>query len=314
MKVSLDDKYSLDTGQSIYDRHRKHWSDCRFCSINVTWNADSTRPASFRVTRGSPIGGLDQALWKAKRFTEAHNIHFLPGVNEDLAMTSVWGSQQVGLFPGAKYDGVFGLWYGKGPGLDRSMDVLKACKCLWHLPLRRCTRGSWRRPRLQVFHLTPSKRSHVYRRYQPGTQSRWRTGSTRSRYFRLGTVALQRLLGRTEGNYRKHGRGDSAEIDPDRVRVVLPDDYELPEDGCPYALARFADGAGRATATSQDLRGRAFARANNLNSIELDSGQTPGLVLLPPANPTSTRCRHSVTSASMTSSQPKSAFAYTRSA
>ena len=75
--------------------------------------------------RGSPIGGLDQALWKARNYLEPHNIVFNPGVNEDLAMTAVWGTQQVNLFEGAKYDGVFGMWYGKGPGLDRSMDVLK---------------------------------------------------------------------------------------------------------------------------------------------------------------------------------------------
>ena len=75
--------------------------------------------------RGSPIGGVDQAMWKAKPWLEKHNIHFQPGVNEDLAATSVWGSQQTNLFAGAKYDGVFGMWYGKGPGVDRSMDVIK---------------------------------------------------------------------------------------------------------------------------------------------------------------------------------------------
>jgi indolepyruvate ferredoxin oxidoreductase len=75
--------------------------------------------------RGSPLGMYDHALWRAKSFLQAHNIEFSPGLNEDLAATAVWGSQQVGLFPGAKVDGVFGLWYGKGPGVDRSMDALK---------------------------------------------------------------------------------------------------------------------------------------------------------------------------------------------
>jgi indolepyruvate ferredoxin oxidoreductase len=75
--------------------------------------------------RGSPLGGYDLALWSAKKHLEAHQIHFQPGTNEDLAATAVWGSQQVGLLPGAKFDGVFGLWYGKGPGVDRSGDVLK---------------------------------------------------------------------------------------------------------------------------------------------------------------------------------------------
>ena len=75
--------------------------------------------------RGSPLGGLDQALWKAKARLEANDIAFQPGVNEELGATAVWGTQQVNLFPGPRFDGVFGLWYGKGPGVDRSIDVFK---------------------------------------------------------------------------------------------------------------------------------------------------------------------------------------------
>jgi indolepyruvate ferredoxin oxidoreductase len=75
--------------------------------------------------RGSPLGGLDQALWKAKKHLKSHRIEFTSGLNEDLAATMVWGSQQANLFPGAKYDGVFAMWYGKGPGVDRSGDVFK---------------------------------------------------------------------------------------------------------------------------------------------------------------------------------------------
>ncbi len=75
--------------------------------------------------RGSPLGGYDLALWAARKHLDAHDIVFQPGINEDLAATAVWGSQQVGLLPGAKKQGVFGLWYGKGPGVDRSSDVLK---------------------------------------------------------------------------------------------------------------------------------------------------------------------------------------------
>lgn len=75
--------------------------------------------------RGSPLGGLDKTLWQAAKFLDAHHIHFQPGVNEDLAATAVWGSQQVNIFEGAKYDGVFSMWYGKGPGVDRSGDVFR---------------------------------------------------------------------------------------------------------------------------------------------------------------------------------------------
>src|SRR3546814_14018378 len=73
--------------------------------------------------RGSPLGGLDKSLWEARDYLKQHAIHFQPGVNEELAATAVWGSQQTNLFPGAKYDGLFAMWYGKGPGVDRAGDV-----------------------------------------------------------------------------------------------------------------------------------------------------------------------------------------------
>ena len=75
--------------------------------------------------RGSPLGMVDQELWRARRFLEESNIEFLPAVNEDLAATAVLGSQQVETDPGKTVDGVFGIWYGKGPGVDRAGDALK---------------------------------------------------------------------------------------------------------------------------------------------------------------------------------------------
>lgn len=75
--------------------------------------------------RGSPLGVYDQELTRAKRFLDAHDVRFEPGINEDLAATAVWGTQQLHLSDKATKDGVFGIWYGKGPGVDRSMDVLK---------------------------------------------------------------------------------------------------------------------------------------------------------------------------------------------
>jgi indolepyruvate ferredoxin oxidoreductase len=122
--VTLSDKYALESGQAymtgtqalvrlpMLQRQRDN-----FQGLNT---------ASFiSGYRGSPLGNLDRELWRAKEFLKDRHIVFEPGVNEELGATAVWGSQQVGLFQGAKYDGVFGMWYGKTPGIDRSGDVFK---------------------------------------------------------------------------------------------------------------------------------------------------------------------------------------------
>jgi indolepyruvate ferredoxin oxidoreductase len=75
--------------------------------------------------RGSPLGGLDLQFWRAEKLLKANDIVFTPGLNEDLAATAVWGSQQSEMRGEGKYDGVFGIWYGKGPGVDRSGDALR---------------------------------------------------------------------------------------------------------------------------------------------------------------------------------------------
>jgi indolepyruvate ferredoxin oxidoreductase len=113
-KVSLEDKYTLEqsraymTGVEALVRlpMLQHQRDA----------ARGLNTAGFvSGYRGSPLGGVDQAMWQADHYLKHHQIHFQPGINEDLAATAVWGSQQTNLFSGARYDGVFGLWYGKGP-------------------------------------------------------------------------------------------------------------------------------------------------------------------------------------------------------
>lgn len=85
--------------------------------------------------RGSPLGRYDMELWNTQATLENYNIVFKAGVNEDLAATAAWGSQYVGTFPGATVDGVFSIWYGKAPGMDRSMDALRHANMAGTSPL-----------------------------------------------------------------------------------------------------------------------------------------------------------------------------------
>ncbi|MFT5208337.1 MAG: indolepyruvate ferredoxin oxidoreductase [Flavobacterium sp.] len=123
-KIKLEDKYVQKVGHVFLTGSQ---ALARLPMLQQEMDkAEGLNTAGFiSGYRGSPLGGLDKTLWQAQKYLAEHNIYFQPGVNEDLAATSVWGSQQVNIFEGAKYDGVFGMWYGKGPGVDRSGDVFK---------------------------------------------------------------------------------------------------------------------------------------------------------------------------------------------
>jgi indolepyruvate ferredoxin oxidoreductase len=124
--VTLDDKYSLDYGRAFMSGVQ---ALVKLPMLQRQRDALQGKNTAGFISgyRGSPLGGYDQALVKAKGFLEKQNIVFQPGVNEELAATALWGTQMLGFSPAGtnKFDGVFGIWYGKGPGVDRCSDVFK---------------------------------------------------------------------------------------------------------------------------------------------------------------------------------------------
>ncbi len=122
--VTLDDKYALESGRVYLTGVQ---ALVRLPMVQRQRDAAAGLDTGCFISgyRGSPVGGYDQQLWRARKFLKSNRIHFQPGVNEDLAATAIWGSQQASLFPDARHDGVFAIWYGKGPGVDRCGDVFK---------------------------------------------------------------------------------------------------------------------------------------------------------------------------------------------
>ncbi|MDN2580423.1 indolepyruvate ferredoxin oxidoreductase family protein [Aquibium sp. ELW1220] len=122
--VSLDDKFDLG-------KDRIFVSGAQAIIRMLLMQRDRDRLAGLNTAgfvtgyRGSPLGGLDQQLWKARRQLSSADIVFQPGLNEELAATACWGAQQTELLGEGRYDGVFALWYGKGPGVDRAGDVFR---------------------------------------------------------------------------------------------------------------------------------------------------------------------------------------------
>ena len=124
--VTLDDKYSLDHGRAFMSGIQ---ALVKLPMLQRQRDALAGKNTAGFISgyRGSPLGGYDQALWAARKYLQAQNIVFQPGVNEELAATALWGTQQLGFAPPGsnRFDGVFGIWYGKGPGVDRCSDVFK---------------------------------------------------------------------------------------------------------------------------------------------------------------------------------------------
>ena len=269
-QVSLNDKYALDatraymTGIEALVRlpMLQHQRDAQR-GLNTA--------AFISGYRGSPLGGVDQALWKAEPFLQQHNVYFQPGVNEDLAATAVWGSQQTNLFAGARYDGVFGMWYGKGPGVDRSMDVIRHANAFGTSKYGGVLAVAGDDHACKSSTL-PHQSEHMF----IGASVPVLSPANVQEVLDLGVFGWE--LSRYSGCWvalkaitENMDSAISADINPQRVNIVIPEDFALPADG---VHARWPD-----KPLEQELRlnkykiyaAREFARANGLNRIVVDS-------------------------------------------
>jgi len=221
--------------------------------------------------RGSPLGGVDQSMQKAAEFLRQHQVEFHPGINEDLAATAVWGSQQVNLFPGAKYDGVYALWYGKGPGIDRSGDVLKhgnAAGSSQHGGVL-VIAGDDHAAKSSTF---PHQSDHALVAAMIPVLSP--SGIQEVIDFGLHGWAMSRYSGCWVALKAISDTIESAaivDISPERIQIQIPTDFDMPPDGLNI---RWPD-----PPLQQEKRllhhrlyaALAYARANRLNRIVLDA-------------------------------------------
>ncbi|RUV04575.1 indolepyruvate ferredoxin oxidoreductase family protein [Mesorhizobium sp. M6A.T.Cr.TU.017.01.1.1] len=122
--VSLDDRYALERGRILVSGTQ---ALVRLPLVQRQRDLAAGLNTAGYVSgyRGSPLAGFDREMQRAGKYLRANHVVFHPGLNEDMAATAVWGTQQTGMFAGSRYDGVFSMWYGKGPGVDRTMDVIR---------------------------------------------------------------------------------------------------------------------------------------------------------------------------------------------
>ncbi|WP_342244805.1 indolepyruvate ferredoxin oxidoreductase family protein [Pseudomonas sp. OTU5201] len=277
-EIRLDDKYRLETGH-LYLTGTQALTRLPMLQKQRD-KAHGLNTACFiSGYRGSPLGNLDKSLWEAKSFLKENHVHFQPGVNEELAATACWGSQQTSLFPGAKYDGVFSMWYGKGPGVDRCGDVFKhgnSAGVSAHGGVlllagddHGCKSSSIANQSEHAFigaSIPVLNPANVQEILDYGI-----IGWELSRYSGCW-VALKTIAENVDSSA-------VVEVDPLRVDVKIPQDFVLPEDG---VHIRWPD-----PPLAQEKRlnmykiyaARAFARANNLNQVMLDS-PTPRLGII----------------------------------
>ncbi|MBG9388847.1 indolepyruvate ferredoxin oxidoreductase family protein [Caenimonas aquaedulcis] len=264
--VTLDDKYSLDYGRAFMSGVQ---ALVKLPMLQRLRDAQQGKNTAGFISgyRGSPLGGYDQALWKANKYLKAQNIVFQPGVNEELAATALWGTQQLGFTPKEthKFDGVFGIWYGKGPGVDRSADVFKHANMAGTTP--------WGGV------IAVAGDDHVAKSSTAAHQSDHIFKACGFPVFFPATVqeildlgihafALSRYAGVWSGMKTIQEIVESsatAMIDPERVDVRIPTDFQMPPGG---VHIRWPDTALEQEARLFDYKwyaALAYIRANRLN-------------------------------------------------
>ena len=263
--VTLDDKYSLDVGRAFMSGVQ---ALVKLPMLQRQRDALQGKNTAGFISgyRGSPLGTYDQALWKAKKYLHAQNIVFQPGVNEELAATALWGTQQLGFAPAGsnKFDGVFGIWYGKGPGVDRCADVFK------HANMAGTTPWGGVLAVAGDDHVAKSSTAahqsdHIFKAC--GTPVFFPASVQDILDLGVHAFAMSRFSGIWSGMKTIQEIVESsatAVIDPERVKIVLPD-FEMPAGG---VHIRWPDDA-----LSQEVRlfdfkwyaALAYIRANRLN-------------------------------------------------
>ncbi len=263
--VTLDDKYSLDTGRAFMSGVQ---ALVKLPMLQRQRDALQGKNTAGFISgyRGSPLGGYDQALWKAKSYLKAQHIVFQPGVNEELAATALWGTQQLGFAPPGsnKFDGVFGIWYGKGPGVDRCSDVFK------HANMAGTTPWGGVLAVAGDDHVSKSSTAahqsdHIFKAC--GTPVFFPSSVQDILDLGLHAIAMSRFSGVWSGMKTIQEiveSSASAVIDPERVNIVLPE-FEMPRGGLHI---RWPDDALSQEARLFDYKwyaALAYVRANRLN-------------------------------------------------
>jgi len=263
--ATLDDKYSLASGRAFMSGVQ---ALVRLPMLQRQRDAAAGLNTAGFVSgyRGSPLGGYDQALWAAKKHLEANHIVFQPGVNEELGATAVWGTQQLDLFPqGNKFDGVFGIWYGKGPGVDRCSDVFK------HANMAGTSKHGGVIAIAGDDHVSKSSTAahqsdHIFKAcglpvfFPSNVQDILDMG--------LHALAMSRFSGLWSGLKTIQEVVESSAsvvVDPDRVNIVLPQDFVMPPGGLHI---RWPDAPLEQEARLMDYKwyaALAYVRANKLN-------------------------------------------------